>query len=268
MKFDCVNCLVVKLMYNSILLPVSNPKSAEYTLRASLKLLNPVGKIIILGIVRAQESFPEKNTSYRDKTNLVLKLTKMAQSVDIDVIPEIVNATSISEAILDQMVKYEVDLTILGYSLQSMLYKLMYGDVIYPVIRNASTEVMLSNFKYESNFETILIPSAGYAHSIKAFEIARTLATSVNGRITLLHITEEEESHTENYLKKLASTYSNVSIDVRSGAVAEQIIETAKDYDLLMMGASERPRGLQIVFGTVVDKVMEEASCNVFVVKV
>lgn len=255
-------------MYNSLLLPVSNPKNAEYTLKAALKLLNPNGKIIILGIVKAQESFPEKNHSYRNITNLVLKLTKMAQSVDMEVIPEVVNATSIAEAILDQMAKYEVDLIILGYSLQSMLYKLMYGDVIYPVIKNASTEIVLSNFKYESNFETILIPSAGYSHSIKAFEIAKTLATSVNGHITLLHITEEDESHTENYLKKLASTYSNSSIEVRSGAVAEQIIEIAKDYDLLMMGASERPRGLQIVFGTVVDKVMEEVACNIFVVKV
>jgi nucleotide-binding universal stress UspA family protein len=255
-------------MYNSLLLPVSNPKNSEYTLRAALKLLNPNGKIIILGIVKAQESFPEKNASYRNKTNLVLKLTKMAQSVDKEVIPEVMNTTSISEAILDQMAKYEIDLTILGYSLQSRLYKLRHGDVIYPVIKNASTEILLSNFKYESNFETILIPSAGYSHSIKAFEIAKTLAARVNGRITLLHITEEGESHTQNYLKKLASTYSNSSIEVKSGAVAEQIIELAKDYDLLMMGASERPRGLQIVFGTVVDKVMEEATCNIFVVKV
>jgi nucleotide-binding universal stress UspA family protein len=68
-------------------------------------------------------------------------------------------------------------------------------------------------------------------------------------------------------LQRLASTYENVDIVARSGPVADQIIETAKDYDIIIMGASERPRGASVIFGTVVDKVIEHVNNNIFVVR-
>ncbi|MGZ4882060.1 MAG: universal stress protein, partial [Halobacteriota archaeon] len=88
------------------------------------------------------------------------------------------------------------------------------------------------------------------------------------GHITLLHITGENESTVVDDLKRLAAMYENVSIEVRAGPVVEQITETAKDYDALIMGASERSRGASVIFGTVVDKVIERASSNVLIVRV
>ncbi len=255
-------------MYKNILLPVSNPLNSEYTLKAALQLLDPAGRIIILSVVKEGEAYPDKSRNYTKKTNLVIDLLKIAQSYSINVVPEMASVSSVSDAILDEMIKYNVDLTILGYSGQSTLYKLRHGDIIYPVLRNASSEVLLSNFKHESTFKNILIPSAGYTHSVKAFEIAKSLAASAHGHITLLHVTEEGESHTENYLKKLASTYEDTSVEIRPGSVADQIITVSQEYDLLMIGASERSRGVSIFFGTVVDKIIAEATCNVFVVKV
>lgn len=255
-------------MYNNILLPVSNPVNSKYTLKAAIELLDPAGRIIILSVIKEGEGYPRKSKNYTKKINLVTDLVKIAQNYSVDVLPEMVSVSSVADAILDQMIKYDVDMTILGYSGQSTLYKLRYGDIIYPILRNASSEVLLSNFKRESTFKNILIPSAGYTHSVKAFEIAKLLAASAQGHITLLHVTEEGESHTKNYLKKMASMYEGVSVEIRSGSVADQIITASQEYDLLMMGASERSRPASIFFGTVVDKVIAQTTCNVFVVKV
>jgi nucleotide-binding universal stress UspA family protein len=255
-------------MYNNILLPVSNPINSKYTLKASIELLDPAGRIIILSVIKEGEVYPRKSKTYRKKTNLLTDLAKIAQSYSVDVVLEMVSVSSVADAILDQMSKYDVDLTILGYSGQSTLYKLRYGDIIYPVLRNASSDVLLSNFKRESTFKNILIPSAGYTHSVKAFEIAKLLAASVHGHITLLHVTEEGESHAENYLKKMASMYEDVSVEIRPGPVADQIITASQEYDLLMMGALERSRPASIFFGAVVDKVIAQTTCNVFVVNV
>jgi len=255
-------------MYNNILLPVSNPLNSKYTLKASIELLDPAGKIIILSVIKEGEVYPRKSKTYTKKTNLLTDLVKIAQSYSVDAVAEMVSVSSVADAILDQMSKYDVDLTILGYSGQSTLYKLRYGDIIYPVLRNASSDVLLSNFKRESTFKNILIPSAGYTHSVKAFEIAKLLAASVHGHITLLHVTEEGESHAENYLKKMASMYEDVSVEIRPGPVADQIITASQEYDLLMMGALERSRPASIFFGTVVDKVIAQTTCNVFVVNV
>ena len=83
----------------------------------------------------------------------------------------------------------------------------------------------------------------------------------------MLHIAETNESEVLDDLKRLASANERVSVEVRSGPVAEQIIAIAKDYDALVMGASERPRSASVVFGTVADKVIESAQSNIFVVR-
>lgn len=165
--------------------------------------------------------------------------------------------TSIYDAVLQQSAKYNAELIILGYSLRSTLYKLRYGGIVYPILKNATAEVIFSNFKYESSFKRILIPSAGFKHSLAVFKIAKVLAEQVSGHITLLHITEESESDVHADLKRLVAAYRNSNIEIETGSVAEQITLMAKDHDLLITGASERSRGASLIFGTVVDKVME-----------
>ena len=190
-----------------------------------------------------------------------------AQPINADIVPQIILASSIRDAILDQITKQNIDLTILGYSLQSTLYKIRHGDTVYPIMKDASSDVILANFKCESTFKRILVPSAGYKHSLAAIKIARALAEKVGGQITLLHVTEAQESDIQADLQRLASMYKNVDISIRSGPVADHIITMAKDFDIVIMGASERSRGASIIFGTVVDRVIERASSNIFVVR-
>ena len=254
-------------MYKHILLPISNPKNAEYTLKAALRLLDKGGALILLGVLRAHENYPDRNKNYRDKVNLIVRLMHLAQRFNVEAVPEITQASSVYDAIVQQIAKHDVDLTVLGYSLRSTLYKIRHGDIIYPIMKNAKCDVILSNLKYDSAFERILVPSAGYKHSIAALKIAETLTEPTQGQITLLHITEANESDQLDDLKALASANERVSVEVRSGPVAEQIIAIAKDYDALVMGASERLHSASVIFGTVVDKVIENAQSNILVVR-
>jgi threonine dehydrogenase-like Zn-dependent dehydrogenase len=45
-------------MYKRILLPVSNPRNAAYTLKAALQLLDPDGTIVLLSVVGTSEDYP------------------------------------------------------------------------------------------------------------------------------------------------------------------------------------------------------------------
>jgi nucleotide-binding universal stress UspA family protein len=254
-------------MYNRILLPVSNPLNAEYSLKAALRLLDLGGTVVLLSVVGTREDYPDRARSYRDKTNLVIRLMGVGQSDDVEIVPEVMLAPSIRDAILSQISTHQIDLAILGYSLQSTLYKIRYGDIIYPLMKEAPCDVILSNLKYESTFKRILVPSAGYKHSIAAVNVARALAESVQGHITLLHVAEADESDAKADLQRLASAYEDVDIDIRSGPVTETITAMAADYDIIIMGASERSRGASVIFGTVVDNVIEQTTRNIFVVR-
>jgi nucleotide-binding universal stress UspA family protein len=254
-------------MYKRILLPVSNPINAEYSLKAALRLLDLGGTIVLLSVVGTREDYPNRAKSYSDKTNLVIRMMQVGQSDDIEIVPEVILASSVHDAILAQIATHQVDLAILGYSLQSTLYKIRYGDIIYPLMEEAPCDVILSNLKYESTFKRILVPSAGYRHSLAAVNVARTLAEGAQGHITLLHVTEDDESEVKADLERLSTLYDNVDINVRPGPVAETITSMAANYDIIIMGASERSRGASVIFGTVVDKVIEQTIRNIFVVR-
>ena len=254
-------------MYKRILLPVSNPRNAGYTLKAALHLLDHDGTIVLLSVVGTHEDYPDRPESYRKKTNLVVRLMKSVAPDRAQVVPEIILSSSIRDTIFSQIATHEIDLVILGYSLQSTLYKIRHGDIIYPLMKDAPSDVILANLRYESTFKRILVPSAGYQHSLHAVDVARALAEQVHGHITLLHVTEQSESEIQADLQQLASNYENVDIAIQSGPVADGIIRTAQGYDMIIMGASERPRGASVIFGTVVDRVIEQASTNIFVVR-
>ncbi|MGZ5503017.1 MAG: universal stress protein [Halobacteriota archaeon] len=254
-------------MYKCVLLPVSNPQNAAYTLKAALQLLDSDGTIVLLSVVGTSEDYPDRAESYRKKTNLVLKLMKSVAPDRAEVVPEIILSSSIRDTILDQIATHNIDLAILGYSLQSTLYKIRYGDVIYPLMKDAPCDVILSNLKYESTFKRILVPSAGFKHSLAAVNVARALAEGVQGHITLLHVAEADESDAKADLQRLASAYEDVDIAIRSGPITETITTMAADYDIIIMGASERSRGASVIFGTVVDKVIEQTTRNIFVVR-
>jgi nucleotide-binding universal stress UspA family protein len=254
-------------MYKRILLPVSNPRNAEYTLKAALRLLDPNGTIVLLSVVGTREDYPDRAESYRKKTNLVVRLIKSVAPNRAEVVPEVILSSSIRDTIFNQITTHNIDLAILGYSLQSTLHKIRYGDIIYPLMKDAPSDVILANLRYESTFKRILVPSAGYKHSVHAVDVARALAEQVDGSITLLHVTEQREGDIEADLRKLASQYENVDISIRSGPVAKGIVQAAEDHDIIIMGASERPRGANVVFGSVVDKVIEQAPTNIFVVR-
>jgi nucleotide-binding universal stress UspA family protein len=254
-------------MYSRILLPVSNPVNAAYSLKAALRLLDLGGTVVLLSVVGTREDYPNRAKSYRDKTNLVIRLMGLGQSDDVEIVPEVILASSIRDAILSQISTHQIDLAILGYSLQSTLYKIRYGDIIYPLMKEAPCDVILSNIKYESTFKRILVPSAGFKHSLAAVNVARALAEGVKGHITLLHVAEADESDAKADLQRLASAYEDVDIAIRSGPVTETITTMAVDYDIIIMGASERSRGASVIFGTVVDKVIEQTTRNIFIVR-
>ena len=254
-------------MYKRILLPVSNPRNAEYTLKAALQLLDHNGTIVLLSVVGTREDYPDRAESYRKKTNLVLRLMKSVAPDRAEVVPEVILSSSIRDTIFSQISTHDIDLTILGYSLQSPLHKIRYGDVIYPIMKDAQSDVFLANLKSESTFNRILVPSAGYKHSLHAVDVARVLAEKTQGHITLLHVTERSESDVQADLHQLAAMYENIDIVIEPGPVAARIIRAAKDYDLVVMGASERPRGASVIFGTVVDRVIEQVNNNIFVVR-
>src|SRR5674476_1021012 len=124
-------------MYKHILLPISNPKNAEYTLKAALRLLDNKGTLILLGVLLARESYPDRNKNYLDKVNLIMRLMQLAQRFNVEAVPEITEASSVYDAIVQKKEKQAPDRAGLANVRLPTLQNFVQGNIFYPIRKKA-----------------------------------------------------------------------------------------------------------------------------------
>jgi universal stress protein A len=137
----------------------------------------------------------------------------------------------------------------------------------------------------------ILVPVDFSAYSAKAVRCASELARSFNAVIRLVTVVEDPlvtggwpaELYTteiaalqgnlvrdaERSLRQLVPPGpDNITIEVRNGPAAKQILAAALDYgaDLIVMGTSGRSGLARVVMGSVTEKVVRLSRCPVLTV--
>lgn len=110
--------------------------------------------------------------------------------------------------------------------------------------------------------------------SIKMLEtkILERVSSKKEIQITLLTVTnEEEKTFSNDFLNGLEKTFSNTEINKKviiSNNPLESILEEAKkDYDLLIIGATEKPKNKDMIFNTFVDNLIRFSPCPSIVVQ-
>jgi nucleotide-binding universal stress UspA family protein len=138
----------------------------------------------------------------------------------------------------------------------------------------------------------ILLPTDFSEPSRRAVEYAASLAKSLDASVHLIHVLEEPlmvgaaraaaqttEAREQRYqdgratLIDVASTLHRpanvVSVEVRTGIAAEEIVRAAIDYgcDLIVMATHGRSGMKHLMMGSVAEKVIRTAPCPVMVVR-
>lgn len=110
--------------------------------------------------------------------------------------------------------------------------------------------------------------------SIKMLEtkILERISAKKEIQITLLTVTnEEEKTFSNDFLNGLEKTFSNTEINKKviiSKDPLDSILEEAKkDYDLLIVGATEKPKNKDMIFNTFVDNLIRFSPCPSIVVQ-
>jgi len=90
--------------------------------------------------------------------------------------------------------------------------------------------------------------------------------------ITLLTITtEQEKSNAQQFLENIASSFAvseiSIKIIVADNALEKILEESKKDYDLLVIGATEKQNNSQGVFNTFIDNLIRFSPCPSLIVQ-
>jgi nucleotide-binding universal stress UspA family protein len=145
------------------------------------------------------------------------------------------------------------------------------------VAGNADGDIVTVGGKHASStLSSILVPVAGGPHSGLAVDAARSIAEVRGAWIELLHVIEEgaedrERADAEEYVaaaRERLGEFDDVDTWVlEADDTADVIVEQSRYYDATVMGAPQKNRLREFVFGSTTDDVRSEAHNTVVTVE-
>jgi Kef-type K+ transport system membrane component KefB/nucleotide-binding universal stress UspA family protein len=168
------------------------------------------------------------------------------------------------------------DLILLGWH-KPVLSQTMLGGVVHDVLDHAPTTVGVFADRGLTQVRRILVPFQGSAHDRGALALAQRLLISRNAEVTILHVVPPERSDDEQELGARAMA-QHVFGEPTGGQVRVEIVkhafpadaaleESARGYDLVIVGLG-REWGLeQRQFGVHPERLMRDCSTSLLVVR-
>jgi len=169
---------------------------------------------------------------------------------------------NVARGIVSAVREKRVDLLILGWHgrRRSRLFHL--GSTIDPIMERSPCNVVVLKDCSGKNYKRILVPLAGGPHGAFALEVASILADPEEGRIVAFtvggHRKFDIDAYVAENLEGLRVPEDRVETKVVDAAhVADAILREAEDYDLVVLGRTERPL-LRSFAGTPVPEIVAE----------
>jgi nucleotide-binding universal stress UspA family protein len=267
-----------KPVYSNILVPLSRPQTIDNMVEVACDLLEEGGRVHLVTVMEVPPQLPTQASVLNGKSMaLLLSAVENARSHGVDATAEAISARSAADAIIQSAMSKECDLIVMGSSQRTMTEKMLFGNIVDHVLKNAPCDVVVLSYTNDLNpinYHKILVPTSGYLHATHALEIAINLEKKFNGSITSLYVGKDRETASANAIlgrvneMAIGSGVSHSAIFL-TGNVVDSIINIAKDgaYDLIIIGATERPRQYKQLLGSNADEIVKRAPCNVLIVR-
>jgi nucleotide-binding universal stress UspA family protein len=257
--------------------PVANPGTADDLLDLATSLCREQkGEVVALHVLAASNGFiseEERRSAAARRTILEGVVTgRRKTSVPIHTVTRI--SHSPAEGIVATVREDGYNLMLLGWqgrmrpaSLGSSL-----GEVLDHVIKDAPCPIAVIKNPRVAKIARILVPTAGGPNAVLALEMGITLAKRYKAEVTVLNIARKGQEELGRRI--VARTMQQVKTrhplrdEVLVGDhVVKGILKEAKDYDVVILGASHEGIFQQILFGNVPEQIAKRCSKTVIMVK-
>ena len=268
----------------SVLVPVETIEQAHKLGRigAMLAAVNH-GEVLALHVVYVppQLTLGEGRTMLKESRTYLNTVIDEASRFDVPVHTLIRIGRKVHDAIRQTVNENASDLLVVGWPGYTNTSGKIFGSVIDPLLDNPPTDMAVVRYqrgREDGPYRAILTPVAGGPNSRRAVRLAVQLAqASLDGpvRVTIAHVVPPNatEAHRVsaqkifNYMLE-GIEFGGVETQLLVGEkVADTIIEAAKDYDLIVIGATEEPLFKNLLVGNVAESVANNAEVTVITVK-
>lgn len=196
------------------------------------------------------------------------------------------------DVILDEVEAHHYDMLVLGLRRRRRIVPSSYRFLSQKLVRKSPLPVLLVR-KVNLKLRRILICSGGLDISMPVVKTSASLAGSARLEATLLHVLGSVPSmytgmdvmeetlkevlatdtplsqHLKTSAEVLAKNNIDSKIELRQGAVAEEILNEAEEgkYDLIVLGDTERYSVPRVLMSDITQQIINRAKSAVLVVK-
>lgn len=275
-----------------ILVPLANPDT-EYSLlklssalarkhKAHLQLIHVLGMPTQTPLEAGRLEYEKQRL---DKKTLLETASYHASEQGIRARATTIVAHSISSAILSVADIEQPEFVIMGWRGEVRIPR-TYGTNVASVLKIAKGNVLVLKDRGLDDVRRILVPVSGGVHARLGLELAHDLATEWKTKVTALNVqigsgpsadsSEYErksvrlfQSEAEDFVREKLNT-AGVKAEVRivmDTDIVRAILRSTEDKDLIVIGASEEWALRRWLFGSIPDKVANQASVSVLMVR-
>jgi len=264
-------------VYRNILVPVSRPETIDNIVEIAGDMLAPGGIIHIIHILEVPPQLPTGASVVNGKTSvMLLSAVEKAKSLGVPATAEAITTRSIKDAIVHMADIKKCDLIVMGSSQRTVAEKVLFGNIVDNVLKDAPCDVAV--FSYVNamqplTYQRILVPTTGFRHSTRALDIALNLEKKYRGSVTSLYVGKaSEKGYAEAILDSVNHLAEGSGVDHSAvflhGNIVDKIVDIARDgYDLIIIGATERPAYYKPLLGSTADEIVRQAPCNILIVR-
>ncbi len=259
-------------MYRKILIPITRTSNMKFLVEFVDHFLEPGGEITFLHVITS-DTITISPVEWRRAMSTISTTHLLSASEGMRVDYKVKNSRSVASAVLEEAEAGHYDLILLAASTYRKHLKHIFGSTVDEIIKGAKVETVVFRFRddLEMRYDKILIPTSGYQHSVSAARLAVKLYKRHASEVTALYIGDDRDE-AARALKPVCDNLSGAGVKYRAlnrkGPVVETILDEAdRGYDLMMIGATERPGYYQFLLGSTADRLVKRSPCPVLMVK-
>ena len=265
----------------SVLVPVADQAQARIlgTVGAILAQANQ-GEVLALHVVKVppQLTLGEGRLLLREGRSYLQTVIQHCQARQVPVHSIIRLGRNRAEAVRKTVEENASDLLVLGWPGYTLTMGRLFGSVIDPIVDDPPTDIALVRYRQQRPVRAVLVPVGGGLNSRLAVKLAVGMAQAGEhgpARVTLLHVIPVGAGNGDLVRAQQALRNSREGIQydllaesiVEGANVVETVLEQAKGYDLIVIGATNEPLFKNLLVGNIPEQVAQQAAVTVVMVK-